>query len=146
MLDAAGPESARIARLWWLMLSVAAAVYVVVIAWAVLAFRRGRRQRAADAGGSRERPSIEASSDRTMHTVVAAATACTVFILLVLLVASVWTNRAVASLGASSARDDQRHRPSVVVGGRVPRAARRQSVQDRQRDAHPGGPARRHRR
>jgi cytochrome c oxidase subunit 2 len=38
-----------------------------------------------------------------MHTVVAAATGATVFILLVLLVASVWTNRAVASLGASSA-------------------------------------------
>jgi cytochrome c oxidase subunit 2 len=103
VLDAAGPESARIGRLWWLMLSVGTVVYVAVIVWAVLAYLRGRRHRAADRGSSRERPPVEASSDRTMHIVVAGATGATVVILLGLLVASVWTNRGVASLGASSA-------------------------------------------
>ena len=103
MLVAAGPEAARIERLWWLMFWVTAIVYVAVIAWAVVAFVRGRRQAEALPARSRLRVPVEHESDRTMLTVVTAAVGGTVVILLGLLVASVFTNRAVASLGASSA-------------------------------------------
>ena len=101
VLDAAGPESARIARLWWLMLSVGSGG--IRCRHRLAALRSLRAPAAgADAGAARA-AADRRPSDRAMHTVVAAATVATVFILLVLLVASVWTNRAVASLGASSA-------------------------------------------
>jgi cytochrome c oxidase subunit 2 len=103
MLDAAGPQSARIERLWWLMFWVTTIVYVVVIAWAVLAYMRGRRHNESEPSRAGLRASVEASSDRSMYVVVAGAIGTTVVILLGLLIASVWTNRAVASLGASSA-------------------------------------------
>jgi cytochrome c oxidase subunit II len=103
VLDAAGPQAARIGRLWWLMLSVGTVVYLAVMVWAVMAFVRGRRQNVAEPGGSRWRSPVEAAGDQSMQTVVAAAVGATVVILLGLLVASVWTNRAVASLGAASA-------------------------------------------
>jgi cytochrome c oxidase subunit 2 len=103
VLGPAGPEAAHIAWLWWVMLSVTTVVYVVVIIWAVMAVARGRRQADAEPGKARVRPSLEGTSDRSMTTAVSAAVGATVVILLGLLVASVWTNRAVASLGASSA-------------------------------------------
>jgi cytochrome c oxidase subunit 2 len=103
MLDAAGPQAARIERLWWLMFWVTTVVYVAVIAWAIVAFMRGRRHAEAMPARSRLRVAVEQESDRAMLTAVAAAIGGTVVILLGLLVASVLTNRAVASLGASSA-------------------------------------------
>jgi cytochrome c oxidase subunit 2 len=103
MLDAAGPEAARIERLWWLMFWVTTIVYVGVMAWAAIAFVRGRRRADDTPVSSRLRIPAEADSDRSMRTVVAAAVGGSVVVLLGLLVASVFANRAVASLGASSA-------------------------------------------
>jgi cytochrome c oxidase subunit II len=103
VLGAAGPESARIEHLFGLMFAVSAAVYVLVIAWAVAAYLKGRQQADTTPARSRVRVPVEAESDRSMYTVVSAAVAATVVILIGLLVATVFTNRAVASLGASSA-------------------------------------------
>jgi len=75
----------------------------VVIIWVVLAFVRGRRQGLNEPGRARLRSPVEAVSDLSMSVVVSVAVAATVMILLGLLAASVWTNRAVASLGAASA-------------------------------------------
>ncbi len=86
MLDSAGPQAAHIERLWWLMIGVTASVFVVVTGFVLGAvFRRG-----------------EAPAPRVLHRAVALATGATVLLLFVLLVASVWTGRLVASLGASS--------------------------------------------
>jgi cytochrome c oxidase subunit 2 len=103
MLDAAGPQAARIEQLWWLMFWVTTVVYIAVIAWAVVAFVRGRRHADTMPARSGLRVAVEHESDRAMLTAVAAAVGGTVVILLGLLVASVFANRAVASLGASSA-------------------------------------------
>jgi len=104
VLGSAGPEARRIEWLWWVMFWVTTAVYVIVVAWVVLAYVRGRRRDAAEPGtAARLRSPGEAPSDSSMRTAVTVAVSATVVILLGLLVASVWTNRAVASLGASSA-------------------------------------------
>jgi cytochrome c oxidase subunit 2 len=82
-LEAAGPQAARIASLWWFMFWVFAAVFVIVIGtmlWALL-----RRGGPAD--------------ERKMTRVVGAATGLTVAILLLMLVASVSTGRAISRLG-----------------------------------------------
>jgi cytochrome c oxidase subunit 2 len=103
VLEAAGPESARIARLWWLMFWVTGGVYVAVIVWAAAAVLRGRRHADGLPERSQLRVAVERASDARMRPAVALAVGGTVVILLGLLVASVFTNRAVASLGASSA-------------------------------------------
>ena len=83
-LEAAGPQAARIAHLWWVFLAVCAAVYVVVMAVLAMALRRGRRSELARTGDGR------------LTRAVAAGTGATVVILLVLLVASEATGRALA--------------------------------------------------
>lgn len=103
VLNAAGPEAARIARLWWLMFWVTTAVYVAVIVWAALAFVRGRRRSTGAAAVAPGDRSFSEPHDASHTPVVIGAVVATVIVLVVLLVASVWTNRAVASLGASSA-------------------------------------------
>lgn len=87
VLRAAGPQAAHIERLWWLMFWTTTAVFAVVALFALgVLFRRGR-----------------AASDRALRRGVVVGVGATVIVLFVLLVASVWTGRAVASLGASSA-------------------------------------------
>jgi cytochrome c oxidase subunit 2 len=103
VLDAAGPQSASIARLWWLMLWVTAAVFIIVLGWAAFALRRGMRQQADDPSAPAGHSDLARSSDAAHRPVVMIAVAVTVATLFVLLGASVWTNRAVASLGAASA-------------------------------------------
>ena len=103
VLGSAGPQAAKIEWLWWVMFWVTAAVYVAVIIWAVLAVQRGRRHARSEPDEARLRPAHERLSDLSMTVVVSVAVGATVVILVGLLVASVWTNRAVASLGASSA-------------------------------------------
>lgn len=85
-LDPAGPQAARISHLWWLMFWVAAAVFVLVLAF--LAVAVARRHATADASLTRG---------------VTIAVGATVVVLFVLLGATMWTQRGVASLGASSA-------------------------------------------
>jgi cytochrome c oxidase subunit 2 len=91
-LQAAGPQAARIAHLWWVFVAVCALVYLVVMAFLLVALQRGRRSepgRTADAGLTRA---------------VAIGTGVTVLVLFVLLVASEGTSRALA----------ERHDPSAL--------------------------------
>src|SRR5204863_7325065 len=43
VLDAAGPQAARIGRLWWVFLAVCVIVYALVVAFLLAALARGRR-------------------------------------------------------------------------------------------------------
>jgi cytochrome c oxidase subunit II len=90
VLDPAGPQAAHIVRLWWWFLGTTTVVSVIVLvclAWAVV---RGRR---ADAAG----PSDGTQRDRGIAAVVSLSVTVTVFVLLGLLVGSVWTARVGAS-------------------------------------------------
>jgi cytochrome c oxidase subunit II len=88
VLDAAGPQAAAIEWLWWLIFIISVAVFVAVmavLAWAVV--RRSNRQ----------------SSEVIMTRWVVAASAVTVGVLFVWLVASVSVGRATASPHMSDA-------------------------------------------
>jgi cytochrome c oxidase subunit 2 len=87
-LESAGPQSAHIERLWWLMFWVDAGVFVLVSAFVLGAVLLRRR---------------DPARDDVLKAGVTIALGVTVLTLFVLLVASVWTGRAVASLGAQSA-------------------------------------------
>jgi cytochrome c oxidase subunit II len=88
VLSAAGPQAAHIERLWWLMLWVTACVFIVVTALV---------------SGALLRRTKEPLRDDVLGVGVTIGVGATVLTLFVLLVASIWTGRAVASLGADSA-------------------------------------------
>lgn len=88
-LDPAGPQSARIGRLWWLMFWICSAVYVLVIGALIYAVRRGHRREQAD-----QTPEVE----RTATKAIGAAVAMTVAILFVFLIADFSTGRAITAL------------------------------------------------
>ena len=82
VLDAAGPQAAAIERLWWLIFFITAAVFAaVMIVLAIAVVRRSHRQ----------------SSDVIMTRWVIAASAATVAILFVWLLASISTSKVTAS-------------------------------------------------
>jgi cytochrome c oxidase subunit 2 len=87
-LDASGPQSARIAGLWWLMLPIAAVVWVIVIA--VMLWGAGRRRSVREVmemrGGSEVVARDEARS-RRMTRIVAAGAIVTAVILFLMLIA-----------------------------------------------------------
>ncbi|HKP12317.1 MAG TPA: cytochrome c oxidase subunit II [Blastocatellia bacterium] len=87
-LDPAGPDSARISRLWWLMLAVCTAVFLLVLGFLLHGVYRAWRREAA---------ATDDQSKRRMTRAVTAATAATTLILFVLLVASVMTGRAIST-------------------------------------------------
>ncbi|MFL6195124.1 MAG: cytochrome c oxidase subunit II [Thermoanaerobaculia bacterium] len=96
-IDSAGPQAAHIEDLWWLMFWVCSAVFVAVMMAMGIAITRRR-------GGVGDAPeSIALETRRRMNRTVGVALALTVVILFVLLVASVSTGRAVASLSAPRA-------------------------------------------
>jgi len=82
VLDAAGPQAGAIESLWWLIFSIAVAVFAAVMVMLVLAVRR---------------KSARQSSDIVMTRWVTAAAGTTVVVLFVWLVASVSVGRATAS-------------------------------------------------
>lgn len=91
--DPAGPQAHNIAQLWWLMFWVCSAVFVIVMAMAIVAFRRGRR---ASAGGEHPLPIETAPAPGEEHrtgVVVVAATVVTILILFVFLVDSFLVGR-----------------------------------------------------
>jgi len=90
-LETAGPQAARIAHLWWVFLTVCSFVYVLVIAFLVVALRRGRRSELGRTG------------EGGLTRAVATATGATVVILFVLLVASEGTGRALSPAADPSA-------------------------------------------
>ncbi len=87
-LDPAGPQSAHIAALWWLLFWISAAVFVLVIGFLGAAIlRRGARE----------------TSERQLTFGVSVAVAVTVVVLFAILGATMFAERANATLGASSA-------------------------------------------
>ncbi|MFL6278077.1 MAG: cytochrome c oxidase subunit II [Blastocatellia bacterium] len=95
-LDPAGPGAAHISRLWWLMLIVCTAVFLLVLGFTLQGVYRGRR---------RAEVATDEQSTQRMTQAVTAATAATTLILFVLLVASVMTGRAISSTPDSEVID-----------------------------------------
>jgi cytochrome c oxidase subunit II len=94
-LDPASAQASSIAGLWWLMLVVATAVFVIVLGFIAVAIYRSSTGRTSAAAGS--------TSEHALTRSVEVAVALTVLILIGLLVASIITERATESVQASSA-------------------------------------------
>jgi cytochrome c oxidase subunit II len=94
-LAPAGEQAARIEAHWWWLFAVATAVYVVVVAALLWAAARGRRRHREGA------PVVE--RHRGMLLAVGASTGITVAILLVFLVYSFLTGRAMAAMPPENA-------------------------------------------
>ncbi len=99
-LAPAGPQSARIGSLWWVMFWVSIAVWVLVMAAVFTGVWRARREdaRALPPDVDRER-----WSSPKLTGIVGVATAVTIAVLFVLLGYSAYTGRRVAAFGAPSA-------------------------------------------
>jgi cytochrome c oxidase subunit 2 len=95
MLAAAGPASSRIASLWWLFFWVCAAVYVLVVAFLIMATIRGRR---------RPEPMCDQPTARTLKTAVGTATAVSIAALFALIVASIAAGSAVGNFAGRDSR------------------------------------------
>ncbi|HEX8073123.1 MAG TPA: cytochrome c oxidase subunit II [Pyrinomonadaceae bacterium] len=97
-LDPAGPQARRIENLWWLFFYVCAAVFVLVMVWTLAAVYRARvrRRETATALDVTDEPELAPApqTERALRNVVVGATALTVVILFVFLVASFVTGRA----------------------------------------------------
>jgi len=93
-LNPAGPQAAHIARLTWILFWTTTAVFVIVLAFLGWALMRGIRRRRASAP-----PSSEIALTRS----VAAGVVLTVFIIIGLLVSSIWTDHLLTSVHASNA-------------------------------------------
>jgi len=110
VLDAAGPQAAHIGALWWLTFWLCVFVFVAVMAalgWAVWrSSRRARARRNADAGaGPDVAPDLQpaAADERRLGISVAVSVAVSSLLLVGLLVASVFTDRALAHLPLDNA-------------------------------------------
>lgn len=99
-LHPAGPQAERFLSLWWLSIAISATVLVLVVIFLLVAALRRREARGVV--GPTVAP--EPARERSLGRVVSAATAVTVAILFVWLVASVRTGRAYTSLRAAGAR------------------------------------------
>lgn len=87
-VDPAGPQAGRISKLWWVMLIICSAVFVIVMAVLVYSLFRTRRQnRAADGP----------DAERRLTKIISGATLATLVILFALLIASALTGRALSS-------------------------------------------------
>ena len=91
-LHPAGPQATHISHLWWLMLWVCTAIFVLVMGFLLYAVFRPRPQ-----GQTVTAPQTER---RTARAVVAAVV-ITGLVLFVFLVADFWTDRALAALSTS---------------------------------------------
>jgi cytochrome c oxidase subunit II len=88
-LDPVGPSATRIAGLFWLMLVVAAAVWLLTVGAAAAAFWVGR---------GRGSPSLDETGERRRGRAVAAAVAATALILILFVGASFVTDRELLAL------------------------------------------------
>lgn len=91
VLDPAGIQAERIYTFWWFILSVATAVFVVVVGTLLYAVFRARGEDPAD-------PEVEAAKRRSMTFAVGGGIVGTALILLIFLVADFATGRSIASL------------------------------------------------
>ncbi|HEY0376462.1 MAG TPA: cytochrome c oxidase subunit II [Pyrinomonadaceae bacterium] len=108
MLDPAGPQAARIGRLWWLMFYVEAGVFVLVGAAVLVAVFRKRKERKKSSDEPDTSP--EPKRERRMTRVVTGGIIATVLILFVFLAGSFYTGRALYST------DDERALSIKVTG------------------------------
>lgn len=95
-IDPAGPQSGKIAVLWWFFFWLSLAIFVIVMVltlWTLIRRHRGIDQEPLEA---RHLPSEK--TDRRMTRVVAGATIATVIILFLLLIGSIGTSKAVSDL------------------------------------------------
>ncbi len=95
-LDPAGPQSGKIDNLWWSFFWLLAAIFVAVMAATCWTLTRRPRDLAEDALESRHKASEE--TDSKARRVVTGLTIATIFILFVLVVASVGTGKATSEL------------------------------------------------
>jgi cytochrome c oxidase subunit II len=95
VLAPAGPQALHIAHLWWGILWTTTAIFVVVLAALLVAVRRSRTP-ASDAA-------VDIRRESALGRVVGGAVAASVVILFALLISSIWTGRALASLRAPAA-------------------------------------------
>jgi cytochrome c oxidase subunit II len=98
VLQPGGPQAAQIAGLWWLTFWVCTAVFVAILAAVAFALWRSPR---ATTGESPEFPSPEA--EKRVGWRVGAALGVSTLLLLWLLVASIFTDRALAHLPQANA-------------------------------------------
>lgn len=114
-LDPEGPQAARLAKLWWLFFYVSAVVFVLVMVALVAAVRRARvrRDETLTALDVTDEPTVAPApaGERRMTNAVVGATAATVVIMFVLLVASFSVGRAL------SARLEQNNKVTIEVTG-----------------------------
>src|SRR5215207_8185257 len=94
-LDPAGPMAASIAQLWWVFVGVSTVVYLVVIAFLVLALVRRRRAMAA---------TKRKSADGRSLLMVSSAVGLTVVILITLAVSDFIFGRVLADTPADPLR------------------------------------------
>ena len=92
VLAPAGPQAAHISWLWWLMVSISTAVFLLVFGFIVAAMIRGRRATRPDLGG-----------ENRLTLGVAIGVTLTAVTLFVVLGATMATQRSILSLGAESA-------------------------------------------
>ena len=95
VLASAGPQAQRIEALWWLMLAVCTAVFVAILlalAWTLVRARRGDPATPPDL-------SMRARSERGAQLAVVIAIAISAVGLVVLTLASLVTDKALAALG-----------------------------------------------
>lgn len=100
-LDPAGPQAAHINSLFWLLTTICAVVTILVLAAIAIAVVRGRRA-LRESRALRTRFEEHAVEPTASYAVIGSV-AATVVILFVILIATIRTVRATASLGASSA-------------------------------------------
>ncbi|MBW8756352.1 MAG: cytochrome c oxidase subunit II [Burkholderiales bacterium] len=93
-LDAAGPQAAWIARLWWISLWLCVAVFIGVMAALAWALWRARRAAATGDPGGNAPP----GKDRALRVLVGSATLLSSVLLVGLLEVSVLTDRGLARL------------------------------------------------
>jgi cytochrome c oxidase subunit 2 len=98
-LDPAGPQADHIAHIWWLMLVILSAIFLIVMT--MLALATWRRRTSAN-----NEPELvlepDAGGERRMSTLVTTGVVITVFVLFILLISSFLTGRSLHSLAASN--------------------------------------------
>jgi cytochrome c oxidase subunit II len=98
-LAASGSQSARVGGLWWMMLAIAAVVWLLVVA--VLLWGLARRRGALPDGAGAMRP--DAATERRLARTVAVALAATVITLFIVLLADFRVGRALTLPPAATA-------------------------------------------
>ena len=102
-LHPAGPEAAHLSHLWWIFFWSCATVYLLLIAFLVAAWLRGRRN---------AEPDVTADTEKRRTTAIGAATVLSIAGLLALIVVSVVLGHTVGTFGTA-----QSNRLEIEVTG-----------------------------